>query len=207
MSPVLHRSLQPWQQSEGMRYVIHFVITPTANWDCNELTATFAHALQFHFNKGEALLCQECILCPILIATCPLLATLHRADTNGSNKQRCNFGRSAFRFAVGVESDLRENTDDFRWRHPNLDRPVFSRRPWLHRLKTGPVHRAIKPAGRCYTISLLIKYTGNPELCSFYCSMLHPNNACRKHLTFFLSEKEKSSIQRQWLPAKDLPQL
>jgi len=25
--------------------------------------------------------------------------------------------------------------------------------------------------------------------------------------TFFLPEKEKTSIQRQWLPAKDLPQL
>jgi len=34
------------------------------------------------------MLCQECILCPILVATYPLLATLRRADTNGSNKQR-----------------------------------------------------------------------------------------------------------------------
>jgi len=109
-------------------YIHH---TPTANWDCNELTATFAHALQLHFNEGEALLCQECISCPILIATCPPLETLRRADTNGSNKQRCNSGRSAFRFAVGVESDLRKNTDDFRWRHPDVDRPVFSRRPCL----------------------------------------------------------------------------
>jgi len=114
--PCSHSSCQPWLWSEGMRYVIRFMIIATANWDCNELTATFAHALQLRFNKGNALLCQECILCPILIAACPLLAILRHADRNGSNKQRCNSGRSAFRLAVGVESDLRENTDDFCWR-------------------------------------------------------------------------------------------
>jgi len=39
-----------------------------------------------------------------------------------------------------------------------------------------------KSAGRRYTISLLVNYTGDPELRSFYSSMLRPNNACGKHL-------------------------
>ena len=56
----------------------------------------------------------------------------------------------------------------------------------------GILHRAIKSSGRRYTMSLLVNYTGNPELCSFYCRMLRPKNACRKHLILsFLSEKEK----------------
>ena len=72
----------------------------------------------------------------------------------------------------------------------------------------GIIHRAIKSAGRRYTISLLVNYTSNPELRSFYCSMLRPNNACRKHLILsFYQTKKKSSIGRQWLPAKYLPQL
>jgi len=67
---------------------------------------------------------------------------------------------------------------------------------------------AIISPGRRYTISLLVNYTGNPELRSFYCSMLYPNNACRKHLIrSFYQRKKKSSIQRHWFPAKDLPQL
>jgi len=32
----------------------------------------------------------------------------------------------------------------------------------------------MKSAGRRYTISLLVNYTGNPELRSFYCSMRIP---------------------------------
>jgi len=36
--------------------------------------------------------------------------------------------------------------------------------------------------------------------------MLHPKNACRKHLILwamaFYQRKKKSSIRRQWLPAK-----
>jgi len=72
----------------------------------------------------------------------------------------------------------------------------------------GIIRMAIKSPGRCYTISLLVNYTGNLELRSFCCSMLHPNNACRKDLIFSLYQrKKKSSIRRQWLPAKDLPQL
>ena len=68
------------------------------------------------------------------------------------------------------------------------------------------IHRAIKSAGRRCTISLLVNYTGNPELRSFCYSMLHPNNACRKHLILsFYQRMKKSSIRRQWLPAKDLP--
>ena len=55
----------------------------------------------------------------------------------------------------------------------------------------GIIHRAIKSAGRLYTISLLVNYTVKAELRSFCYSMLHPNNACRKHLILFLSEKEK----------------
>jgi len=71
----------------------------------------------------------------------------------------------------------------------------------------GIIHGAIKSVGRRYAISLLVNYTGNPELRSFYCSMLHPNNACRKHLILsFHQRKKKSSIRRQWWPAKDLPQ-
>jgi len=70
------------------------------------------------------------------------------------------------------------------------------------------IHIAIKPAGRRYTISLLVNCTGNLELRSFYCSMLHPNNACRKHLIFsFYQRKKKFSTRTQWLPAKNLPQL
>jgi len=70
------------------------------------------------------------------------------------------------------------------------------------------MHRAIKSAGRRYTISLLVNYTGNPELRSFYCSILRPNNACRKHLIlYFYQRKKESSIRQQWLLAKDLPQL
>jgi len=35
--------------------------------------------------------------------------------------------------------------------------------------------------------------------------MLRPNNAYRKHLRLsFYQRKKKSSIRRQWLPAKDL---
>jgi len=57
------------------------------------------------------------------------------------------------------------------------------------------MHRAIKSAGRRCTISLLVNYTCNPELRSFYCSMLHPNNACRKHLILsFYPRKKKFSI-------------
>ena len=67
----------------------------------------------------------------------------------------------------------------------------------------GIIHKAIKSAGRRYTISLLVNYTGNNELCSFYCSMLRPNNSCRKHLILsFYQRKKKSSKRRQWLPAK-----
>ena len=73
------------------------------------------------------------------------------------------------------------------------------------------MHRAIKSAGRRYTISLLVNYTDNPELRSFHCSMLNPNNACRKHLRLisFYQRKKKSSIRKQWLglPVKDLAQL
>jgi len=82
------------------------------------------------------------------------------------------------------------------------------RSPPSHFHHEPPLHRAIKSAGRRYTISLLVNYTGNPELCSFYCSMLRPNNACRKHLILsFYQRKKKFSIRRQWLPTKDLSQL
>ena len=61
----------------------------------------------------------------------------------------------------------------------------------------------MKTAGRRYTISLLVNYTGDPELRSFYCSMLRPNNACQKHLILsFHQRKKKSSIRRQRLAAK-----
>ena len=53
------------------------------------------------------------------------------------------------------------------------------------------MHRAIKSAGRRYAISLLVNYTGNPELCSFCCNMLHPNNACQKHLILLFIRKTK----------------
>jgi len=43
------------------------VITPLlGKWDCHELNATFAHALQLNFTKGKALLCQEPTFCNIL---------------------------------------------------------------------------------------------------------------------------------------------
>jgi len=57
------------------------------------------------------------------------------------------------------------------------------------------IHRAIKSAGRRYTISLPINCTGNPELRSFCLSKLHSNNACRKHLILsFYQRMKKSSI-------------
>jgi len=56
----------------------------------------------------------------------------------------------------------------------------------------GIIHRAIKSAGRRYTISLLVNYTGNPKLRSFYCSMLRPQQCLSKTSnTFFLSEKKE----------------
>ena len=67
----------------------------------------------------------------------------------------------------------------------------------------GIIHKAIKSAGRRYNISLLVNCTGNPELRSFCCSMLHPNNASRKYLILsFYQRKKKSSIRRQWLLQK-----
>jgi len=45
-------------------------------------------------------------------------------------------------------------------------------------------------SGKRYTTALLGNYTGNLDLRSFCCSMLHPNNACRKHL-LILSVREK----------------
>jgi len=60
----------------------------------------------------------------------------------------------------------------------------------------GIIHKAIKSAGRRYTISLLVNYTGNNELCSFYCSMLRPNNACRKHLILFFI-RERKNLQNE----------
>jgi len=56
----------------------------------------------------------------------------------------------------------------------------------------GIIHRAIKSAGRLYTISLLVNYTVKAELRSFCCSMLHPNNACRKHLILFFIRERKN---------------
>jgi len=62
----------------------------------------------------------------------------------------------------------------------------------------GIIRRAIKSSGRRYTISLQVNYTSNSELRSFCYSMLHPNNACRKHrILSFYQRKKKSSIRRQ----------
>jgi len=45
-----------------------------------------------------------------------------------------------------------------------------------------------------YTISLLVNYTGNPELRSFCYSMLRPNNACR-NIEYFLFIRERKNLQ------------
>jgi len=42
---------------------------------------------------------------------------------------------------------------------------------------------------------LLVNYTGKPELGSFYCSMLRPNNACRKHLMLSFYQRKKKNRQ------------
>jgi len=54
----------------------------------------------------------------------------------------------------------------------------------------------MKSAGRRYTISLLVNYTGNLEVRSFCYLMLHPNNACRKHLilSFYQRKKKKAMV-------------
>jgi len=85
----------------------------------------------------------------------------------------------------------------------------FARLVDLQRLKNVKVDPiSVKISGTHHTISLLVNYTGNAKLRSFCYSMLHPNNACRKHLILSLSQrKKKYSIRRQCLPAKDLPQL
>jgi len=59
----------------------------------------------------------------------------------------------------------------------------------------GIIPIAIKSVGRRYTISLLVNYTSNPELRSFCCSMLHPNNACRKHLILSFHQRKKKNLQ------------
>jgi len=86
------------------------------------LTATLAYALQLHFTKGKALLCQEYNFCHILV--------LYIHD-NACNTAPCwhkciaNSGRSDFPFQW-----VSKNTDQSRWRLSDLERPVFSRRPW-----------------------------------------------------------------------------
>jgi len=40
-------------------------------------------------------------------------------------------------------------------------------------------------------MSLLVNYTSNPELRSFYCSMLRPNNACPMHLILSFYQRKK----------------
>jgi len=55
---------------------------------------------------------------------------------------------------------------------------------------------------------LLVNYTGDPELHSFYCSMLRPNNACQKHLLFFfIRERKNLQYEGNGYLQKDLPQL
>ena len=73
------------------------------------------------------------------------------------------------------------------WKYKNLT---------IRNSKFRIIHRAIKSVGSRYTISLLVNYTGNLELRSFYCSMLHPNNACRKHLilSFYQRKKKKAMV-------------
>ena len=55
----------------------------------------------------------------------------------------------------------------------------------------GIIYRAINSAGRRYTISLPVNSTGKLELRSFCCSMLHRNNACRKHLILSFYQRKK----------------
>jgi len=70
------------------------------------------------------------------------------------------------------------------------------------------LHQTIKKAAGWKFPNVLVANRHKTNQCSFYCSMLRPNNACRKHLILsFYQRKKKSSIRRQWLPAKDLPQL
>ena len=86
------------------------------------LTATLAYALQLHFTKGKALLCQEYNFCHILVLY---------INANACNTAPCwhkciaNSGRSDFPFQW-----VSKNTDQSRWRLSDLERPVFSRRPW-----------------------------------------------------------------------------
>jgi len=82
------------------------------------------------------------------------------------------------------------------WKYKNLTMKIAN---------LGIIHWTIKSAGRRYTFSLLVNYTGNPGLRSFCYSMLHPTVPVENISYFvFIRERKKSSIRRQWLPAKDL---
>ena len=104
-------------------FFIRLVITPLlGKWDCHELNETFAHALQLNFTKGKALLCQEPTFCNILIT----VSTQHCLQQLAAlTRMHANSGRSDFPFQW-----VWKNTDGSRWRLPDRERPVFSRRPW-----------------------------------------------------------------------------
>jgi len=103
-------------------FLIHFVITSTAEWNCNELTGTFAHDLQLYLSK--ALLCQESTFCPIFIRTCSLLTTCY-ADTNGSTSNNSvvwNSERSAFNSQWEL-SQIFAKKRTTRWHHLDQGSP------------------------------------------------------------------------------------
>ena len=79
---------------------------PSAN--CNELTVTFAHALQLHFTKGKALLCQEPTFCHILI--------LYLSGVNRNFPWGGSFSCIWWSFVFGVLC---------LWRHSHVSKPTF----------------------------------------------------------------------------------
>jgi len=141
-----------------------------------------------------------------LLGSFKCLSQAHRSDNTGRFRESDHTSDGVSRHGLGLETRLEPRFLKSRSRRSRLG--LEAKHLGLELFVSSHKITAIKSGGRRYTISLLVTYTGNPELRSFCCSMLRPNNACRKHLILsFYQRKKRFSIQRQWLPAKDLPQL
>jgi len=71
------------------------------------------HALQLHFTKVKASLCQESTFCPFLRTTYLLLAKSRCADTNLSINSVVTVVVQIFDTQWELTQEFRENTDDF----------------------------------------------------------------------------------------------
>ena len=184
-----------------MRFLFVLWLPPLlTKWDSHELTETFAHAFQLHFNEGKALLCQEYTFCHILILY------LHATACNIAprwHKCMANSGRSDFPFHW-----VSKNTDQFRWRLPGVERPCLFRRPWwgmklCYRLK---LHRGIDgifafSSGLCSWINEDSRICSRRQLSSLpmtsglWKSTRWSGLACKSLQTDELSDVRSSSIR------------